>query len=102
MDAGQELSVVSRPRNQRCLQPVTLRRDGLLAVRRQRQNPGQIAHQLDLQPAVLRDQANLVDKSAEHLGGFATQFGPVQLLMQSLDPLPVELGELADRYGEHP
>src|SRR5215472_7065644 len=84
-------SVVSLPRNQRYLQPLPLAA-GVVACQRQdaRKGPGQ----LDLEPAVDRQQADLVDQAADGGGSFVAQLGPIELLMQAGDLLAIDLGEI--------
>ena len=84
--------MVAGPRNQRYLQPVTTRRDGLLAAVRQRQDTGKIAGELDLQAAVLGDEADLLDEGAQGVGGFGTQRGAIELGLQVGDLLPARRG----------
>jgi len=57
-----KLSGVACPRNHRYLQPVTPFGDGLPAARTERQDPGQVAAEFDLQLAVLGYQSHLIDQ----------------------------------------
>jgi hypothetical protein len=58
------------------LQPVPVRRDGLFAAARQRQDAGQVAKQLDFQSPFLGYQPHLIDQFAnEGLTGIVRATG---------------------------
>ena len=70
------------------------RHGGLLITRRQRQDAGEVAGELDLEPAILRDQPDLLDDGAQRRRRLGAQLIVVQLGLQVLDLGAVELRQL--------
>lgn len=88
-----QLSVASRPRNQRCLRswiaekPGLPTEAGLLRVSGEAQHCRQVAAQHDREPFAIRLQRDLVDQAAGDTGGFGLGFLALQAL--ELEPFDV-------------
>ena len=83
--------MVACPRNQRYLQPLPLRA-GVVAG--EGQDAGERTGKLDLEFAIHRHQADLVDQSADGGRGLLTQLRPVQLLVQPGNLVAIDLRQI--------
>ncbi|WP_449228024.1 hypothetical protein [Azospirillum argentinense] len=72
---------------------------GPLRVRGKAQHRRQVAAQHDRQPVAVRLQGDLIDQTAEDVGGFSLGFLGLQALVQSRDPLPVHFGHVRVEKG---
>ncbi|MGC2413664.1 MAG: hypothetical protein WA459_13345 [Stellaceae bacterium] len=95
-DGNRKPSVVAGPRNHLDLlsEPGSRKVAGLLAARGKSKDAGKLALQLDPQLAIIGHEPDLIDQRADELEGFGPCRRILQCLVQSVDALPINLGEV--------
>ena len=94
----EQVKVAACPRNQRYLHPGVTSTGVLFCT--EIENSGEVPHEVDVELAVDRDKADLVDQAAENYGGVGPRVVLIERIAQVLYFLPVDLCQVGvEPYG---